>query len=251
MSTRRGTFLAGATAAVLAALLLAMYVSRYRSSVNQGSSKVAVLVAKANILKGTSGDVIASNGGFQVTSIRKDQAKNGAIVDPAQRRGTVAKTEIFSRQQLTASDFVPATGSLTGQLTGDLRAIAIPLDDAHGMIGNVTVGDRVDIIAGFTLVGLSQPHPVVRLIAQNVSVLRIPESASRGGIGGASTKQVVLAVPSKVAVEAALAVDHGNLWLFLRPPSGAKPTYKQLVTMETVMLGLNPVAVLHGFGGQR
>jgi hypothetical protein len=36
----------------------------------------------------------------------------------------------------------------------------------------------------------------------------------------------------------------------LRPPSGARPSAPKLITVETLLLGISPTAVLHTFGGK-
>ena len=51
--TRGGAVLIGGVAAVLAAILLVVYLHSYRSSVNSGSRPMTVLVAKSLIPKGT------------------------------------------------------------------------------------------------------------------------------------------------------------------------------------------------------
>ena len=48
----------------------------------------------------------------------------------------------------------------------------------------------------------------------------------------------------------AFASDNGKVWLVLRPPTGARASAPKLVTVETLLLGVSPVAVLHSFGGK-
>ena len=57
-TTRRGSLLVGAAAAVLAGIILLAYLHQYRNSVNSASAPVSVLVAKNLIQKGTPGDII-------------------------------------------------------------------------------------------------------------------------------------------------------------------------------------------------
>ena len=56
-SSRGGAILLGVAAAVLAAILLAVYVTRYRDSVKSGTVNVPVLQATHLIPKGTPGDL--------------------------------------------------------------------------------------------------------------------------------------------------------------------------------------------------
>ncbi len=59
-TTRRGSLLVGAAAAVLAGIILLAYLHSYRNSVNSGAAPVSVLVAKNLIQKGTPGDIIGT-----------------------------------------------------------------------------------------------------------------------------------------------------------------------------------------------
>src|SRR5207244_11583586 len=118
---------------------------------------------------------------FQAQSIRESQLRTGAISDTASLRGQVTKTDILPRQQLTLADFTTARGGLSGELQSAQRAITIPIDSAHGMIGQIATGDRVDGYAGFQvnpvdslgrpLSNTGQARPVLGLIMQNVGVV--------------------------------------------------------------------------------
>jgi Flp pilus assembly protein CpaB len=259
-STRGGTLaLAGLTAAI-AAIAVFAYVRHYRSSVEEGGTAATVLVTPAQgevIPKGTPGNLIATKHLFQAQTFREDQLLEGAISDPSTLRGRVAKVDILPGQQLTVSDFTSAkTGIATG-LAGVQRAITISIDAAHGMIGQINDGDRVDVYAGFNVnpvdargipIGAGQARPVLRLIMQNVPVLHVEKSDKFGSSGEAN--EVTLKTTSYQSQKLAFASDNGKIWLVLRPPSGARPAAPRLITVETLLLGISPTAVLHTFGGK-
>ena len=92
LATRQGTLFVGIGAAVLAGILLLVYVSRYRNSLSSGSEPLTVIVAKRFIHAGTSGTVIGRQDLFLTTRIRRSQATDGALSDPAYIRGRVAHT---------------------------------------------------------------------------------------------------------------------------------------------------------------
>lgn len=256
-STRGGTFALAGLAAVIAAIAVAVYVKHYRDSVSKGATPATVLVATSLIPKGTPGTDIATKQMFQAQSIRESQLRTGAISDTSSLRGMVAKTDILPRQQLTTADFTSAGGGLAGQLSADQRAITIPVDTAHGMIGQIGAGDRVDVYAGFQvspidalgrpLSNIGQSRAVLRLIMQNVTVMAVTKSTQFGG--GGNTSQVTLRTTAYQASELAFAADNGKLWLVLRPPSGARPSPPKLMTVETLLLGASPVTELHSLGG--
>ena len=82
-SSKGWTLALGIGAALLAAILLVVYLNRYRSSVDAQNAATPVLVAKNLIPRGTSGTIIAKKELFQVASLPKDDLKVGAISDPA------------------------------------------------------------------------------------------------------------------------------------------------------------------------
>ena len=120
----RGLTLAlGIGAALLAAILLLVYLDRYRSSVDAENAATPVLVAKNLIPKGTSGTIIAKQQLFQVASLPKNDLKVGAISDPAYLNGRVAAADIFPGQQVTTADLsVTTTEAVPTSLTGSSAA---------------------------------------------------------------------------------------------------------------------------------
>jgi pilus assembly protein CpaB len=256
-STRGGTLLLAGLTAVIAAIAVFAYVKHYRSSVQEGGVPATVLVSSGLIPKGTPGAAIATKHLFQARTIRESQLREGAISDVASLRGTIAKSDILPNQQLTVADFASAKGGLSAQLTGVQRAITISIDAAHGMIGEIGKGDRIDVYAGFNVmpidaqgrpVGSGQSRAVLRLIMQNVPVLGVTKSNRFGGTGDDS--QVTLQTTSHQAQKLAFASDNGKVWLVLRPPTGARPSAPSLITVETLLLGVSPVAALDSFGGK-
>src|SRR5215831_10844480 len=153
-STRAGTLALAALAALIAGVAIAVYLNKYRHSINAEGAPVTVLVAKKVIAKGTPGSAIAASGLFQTTTIRESQLRNGALSDPASLRGRVAAQDIYPGQQLTTADFAAGGTTAAGTLTKAERLISIPLDSAHGLIGTVQAGDHVDVFAGFNVLPL-------------------------------------------------------------------------------------------------
>jgi Flp pilus assembly protein CpaB len=255
-STRGGTLALAGIAALIAAIAVFAYVKHYRNNVERGGQAASVMVAPSLIPKGTPGTAIATRHLFQVQSIRESQLLEGAISDPSILRGKVAKTDIFPGQQLTVADFASAKTGISSELAGIQRAITIPIDSAHGMIGQISAGDRVDVYAGFNVtpvdslgrpIGTGQSRAVLRLIMQNITVLAADKSKS---FGGSNTAQVTLRTTALEAEKLAFASDNGKTWLVARPPTGARPAPPSIVTAETLLLGVSPVTVLRSIGGR-
>lgn len=259
-STRRGSVALAIFAAVIAGALILVYINRYRQSVRANSAPVTVLVAKGTIAKGTPGKIVAAGSLFTVTTLPQSQLLSGAISDPSTLIGRAASQDIYAGQQLTTADFSASAASTTSSLTGDQRAMTIPLDAAHGLIGQVHAGDHVDVYAGFNVVSISatgvplsggQGQAALRQIMQNVPVLAV-STGKAGGLGSSSAggSNVTLKVSGEQAAELAFASDNGKIWLSLRPSAGAASIKPGIVTAETLLLGIPPVTVRHSVRGQ-
>src|SRR3954468_14822150 len=166
-TSRGGAIAVGVTVAVIAAILLIVYVSRYKSSVDSTAAPVPVLVAKSLIPKGTPGSTVAAKGLYQNTSVPSDSVQAGAISDPNALSGRLAVSDIYPGSQLTLNNFsAEASGALNAQLTGRDRAVTMAIDVVRGSLANVASGDRVDIYTQVNING----RVVIQLFRANVLV---------------------------------------------------------------------------------
>lgn len=233
-STRRGSVILGVGAAVVAGIILLVYLHAYRNSVHSSTSPAPVLVAKSLIQKGTPGDIIGTTRLFQIGSVPKGDLRTGALTDPEALKGRIALTDIYPGQQLTASDFAYAPpGTLQTSITGDQRVINLSTDAEHGMIGQISAGDHVDIFGGFDLASAGGNQPVIKLLFPDVLVLRAPYAGSSGGI-------LSLRAPVRQAAQMMYAADNGRLWFVLRPAAGAKTVNPGIINAQT-LLSARPV----------
>lgn len=246
LSTRGGTTVVAVITALLAAGILMIFLSQYRDSVDVADDVSTVLVAKNLIEKGSPGDVVAEDALFQTTTVRKDDLKDGAIADPSTLKGKIATTDVFPGEQLVASEFVAATPGILNRLRGFDRAIAVPLDEAHGMIGNVKSGDHVDVLAGIGLQqgGSESRRATLRVIMHDALVLKVPDKPTAGAAGGpGTTKPVILRVPDRKASEIAFAADIGKVWIVARPKVGAKESRVPTVDIQSLAVGVGAKAL--------
>jgi Flp pilus assembly protein CpaB len=255
-STRRGTLMVAGGAALLAGALILIYLNGYRNSVQSEGAPVTVLIAQENIAKGTSGAVIASKNLYRTTTMRESQLTEGAFSDPANLKGQVVTQEIFKGSQLTATSFAAGGESLAAGLSGTDRIVAVPVDAAHGLIGEINAGSHVDIFAGFNIVPLradgtpvsgGQARAVLKRIITDAPVVSV--AVKTGGLGSSNTK-VLLKLSDKQSADLAFASDNGKIWLSMRPGAGAESTPPNLVTVETLLLGTPPLNVLRSLRGR-
>jgi len=241
LSTRSGTFALAAVAAVAALGVLLVFMSNYRDSVRSGADEVTVLVANRAIDKGTSGDVIAEAGLFSSTKVSEVDASEGAFADPSALRGQVAGETIYKGEQLTAASFGSGADPIAGRLEGTQRALAIPVSEAEGNVGQLDAGSRIDVLGGFNAEQTGgRTRPIMDVLARNVLVLKVPEASSNSSSANDDNRQVVVRVTDIEASRIAFASDTGQIWLTIRPPTLAKNSKINPVQLES-LLGLDTI----------
>ena len=222
MSSRGWAIALGIGAVVLAAILLVVYLDRYRARVSGENAPTPVLVAKQLIPQGTPGSLVATNGMYAATTLPAKEVEVGAVADPSYLAGRAAATDIFPGQQITSTDFAASdTASVDSQITGTQRGIAISIDNVHGVLSQLQVGDSVDIYTSVS--------GTVKLFEPNVKVLTIP--AVPGPSGGSN---LVLRIETADASKWAYAADNTQFYFVLRPQAGAKPTAPSTASITTL-----------------
>ena len=228
MSSRGWAIALGIGAVVLAAILLVVYLDRYRARVSGRNAPTPVLVAKRLIPRGTSGSLIASQSMYAPTTLPRKEVQVGAISDPQYLVGRAAAADILPGQQFTAVDFAASdTSAVNSQITGTQRALAISLDDVHGAASQVRVGDSVDV---YIELGGRGGQALVKLFRPDVKVVAVPTVPGPNGSGN-----LILRVDSKDVSNFAYAADNSQLYFVIRPVSGAKPTKKSTGTAASVL----------------
>jgi pilus assembly protein CpaB len=242
--TRRGAVTIAAVSAVLAGMLLLAFVTQYKKDVQAGTLEQPALVADRLIPKGTAGSVVVSDGLFQPASVQRESLESGALTSAAMLEGKVATRDVYPGEQLTAADFAASADPLRSPLRGVQRAMAVPIDSAHGMVGELRAGDKVDIIAGFNAAGAStgRGRPEMRTLASDILVLKAPEDSAKAPNGNVSEKLSVRLAADQAA-KVAFAADNGKVWFILRPPAGAKDSPPSSVTLDALLTGAPTIEV--------
>ena len=223
MSSRGWALALGIGAVVLAAILLVVYLDRYRARVSGRNAPTPVLVAKRLIPSGTPGTLVATQGMYAPTTLPRKEVEVGAIADPAYLAGRAAAADIFPGQQLTETDFAASdTAAVKSQITGTQRAFALSLDGNHGVSSQVLPGDRVDVYIAV--------NGTTKLFRPNVEVLTTPTVAGPAGGGN-----LILQIETKDAATWLFAADNSQLIFVLRPVAGAKPTKRSQATAASLL----------------
>lgn len=260
ISSRRSTILLSILAAAVAGGLILVYVNRYRDSVKSQGAPVTVLVARQSISKGTAGSIIAAQSLYSATTLRQSQILSGAFSDPSSLRGKVAIRDIYPGAQLVASDFAAASTNIAASLTASDRIVSIPLNSAQGLSGALQAGDHVDVYVGFNVVPVGangvelaggQSRPIVRRVMTDIPVVAIAGKSSGAFTSSSGSTNISFKVTDQQAADLAFASANGQIWLALRPSTGAASSPPNIVTMETLLLGVPAKVVLQSLGGRR
>jgi Flp pilus assembly protein CpaB len=225
MSSRGWAIALGVGAIALAAVLLVVYLDRYRSRVGGANAPTLVLVANRVIPEGTPGALVASQTMYSPTTLPRKEVEVGYVTDPQFLTGRATAAEILPGQQLTDADFAAVSDSSVGsQIIGFERGISIAIDNVHGSLSQVQAGDFVDIYVA--------AEGEVTLFRPNVKVLAIPSTAGPSGEGN-----MILRIATQDAADFAFAADNTQLWFVLRPVAGAKPTAPDTADLGTLTRG--------------
>jgi Flp pilus assembly protein CpaB len=225
MSSRGWAIALGIGAIILAAILLVVYLDRYRARANGENAPTPVLVAKRLIPKGTPGTLVASQSMYAATTVPHKEVTVGAISDPAYLAGRAAAVDVFPGSQITTTDFSASASNLVqSQIVGPERAISVSIDNIHGSLGELQAGDSIDLYIG---VGGRGGQAEVKLFRPNVKVLAVPTSA-----GG----NLVLRIPNAHdAANFAYVADNTQMYFVLRPVVGATPTPPSTATVTSIL----------------
>lgn len=203
LANRRNSILVAVLSAVLAAVLIYLFVSHYhKASPPAAPLETTVWVAARNIPQGTSEATAAAAGLFKSMTVPVNKAVAGAIGDPAVITGDAAAVAIVAGQQLTVADFTKTADTVSAELTGSQRAVAFSLDSEHGLTSFLAPGNTVDIM------GLSGG-------ASTLLLQKVPVLSNSGGL-------VVLRLTDRQALLITAATGSYSLWLTLRPSLNAK-----------------------------
>ena len=237
LSTRRGIMTVATAAAVLAGAILLVFLNAYRDGLTGGGKSETVLVAKQLIAKGAPAEVIAAEGMYQSTTLDQNKVEDGAISDPDAIKDRYAARSIFPGEQLRPEDFTSNTDGFSSRVAGYERAMAVPVDNHHGMIGELRAGDHVDVIGAYLLTSGSAlvTSSVTKTLLQDVLVLKAPEEREEGL---ADEQEVYLKVPSDRDAEViAYTAEIGKIWLTLRPAAGAQSHSPAIGTVQRALFG--------------
>jgi Flp pilus assembly protein CpaB len=242
--------------AVVAAALVALYVTNYRKSVQNGAKFATVYVASDDIPSGTIGAQVAAGKFITTESVPKHSIIPGAISSPKQVSNLVAAEEIFKGQQISVRAFRPATQQgVFAQFSGNLRAMMLPGDANQLLYGTLKAGDHVDLVVNIhykVVESLAQSsnstsRVASRVVLRNILVLQAPQSTSGASTGSYAA---MLALTDSQTQKLFFAMKNGDWTLVLRPTNNPADSPDSVETIESMLGdGLKVPQILQLTGG--
>jgi pilus assembly protein CpaB len=264
LTTRTGALTLAIVLAVAAALLVVAYVKSYQSDVNSRNGEVSVLVANQTIPQLTPGDQVVEATMYRTTTVPKGSLVDGAVTNPDQLKGLVARNEVYPGEQLTTNQFIKSdTNSVAVNLKPNQRAIDFPASPGQGLVGQLQVGDHVDVVANFDVMPIDpatglprqggQAIPVTKTIAKDVLVLGVPDTSTSGGVGDHGTNSVLtLAISVSDVQHVVFAQEKGDIYFVLRPPGSGDDVTPAIDDVRSVLRGTQGDRLLYSvLGGGR
>lgn len=228
--------------AVVAAALVALYVTNYRKSVQNSAKLATVYVASQDIPEGTSGAQVAAGKFISKQSVPKHSIVPGAISSPKQVSSLVAGEQIYKGQQISVRAFRPSTQQgVFAQFSGNLRAMMLPGDANQLLYGTLKAGDHVDLIVNIHYkvvpsilqAGNSISRVAARVVLRNILVLQAPQSVSANATAGSYA--AMLALTDSEAQKLFFAMKNGDWSLALRPTNNPADSPESVETIESML----------------
>jgi Flp pilus assembly protein CpaB len=223
--------------AVLAAVLVGIYITSFRHSVTHGAGLVKVLVASRDIPAGTEGSSVAGGGYLKGQTVPRRAVVAGSITSGAPLTSLVTAGPIYKGEQITLRQFKPlAQGGVFAKFSGKLRAVNIPGEARQLLAGTVSDGDRVDVVANVKYSLGSVQRSTSRVILRNLLVLKAPDAPSSSDTQSSSpTSTATLAMTDRQSQTMLWAMSNASWLLALRPTAGPRNSKPSLETLHSIL----------------
>ena len=220
--------------AVLAVVLIGVYIASYRNSVTNGAELVKVLVASRDIPAGTTGSTVAGGGYMKTETVPRRAVVPGSVVSGGPLTSLVSKDAIFKGEQITLRQFGPMTqAGIFAKFSGKQRAIAVLGEPTQLLAGTLSDGDRVDVVATTSYMFAGFRRSSSRVALRNLLVLEAPEEVSDVNTGAKSTATLVM--NDRQSQTMAWAMKNSTWFLALRPTKRPRDSQASLENLKTFL----------------
>jgi Flp pilus assembly protein CpaB len=225
--------------AVLAVVLIGIYMVSYRNSVTNGAELVKVLVAARDIPAGTRGTAVASGGYLKTQTVPRRAVVPGSIVSGKPLTSLVSSDPIYKGEQITLRQFGPiAQAGVFAKFSGKQRAVALLGEPTQLLSGTLSDGDHVDVVATAQYTSRGLARSTSRVVLRNLLVLEAPDQKDAGSGEETST---TLVMNDRQTQTMAWAMKNSTWFLTLRPTARPRNSRTSLETLKTFLgRGLPP-----------
>lgn len=235
--------------AVLAVVLIGIYIASYRNSVNSGAELVKVLVAARDIPAGTKGSAVASGGYLKTQTVPRRAVVPGSVVSGAPLTPLVSTDPIYKGEQITLRQFGPiAQAGIFAKFSGKQRAIALLGEPTQLLSGTLSDGDRVDVVATAKYTSSGLQRATSRVALRNLLVLEAPDGKT--DVSSSEKTSATLVMNDRQTQTMAWAMKNTTWFLTLRPTKRPRDSRASLETLKTFLgRGLPPSEALRRIAG--
>jgi Flp pilus assembly protein CpaB len=226
--------------AVLAVVLIGIYIVSYRNSVTNGAELVKVLVASRDIPAGTKGSAVASGGYMKTETVPRRAVVPGSVVSGAPLTSLVSTNPIYKGEQITLRQFGPmAQAGIFAKFSGRQRAVSVLGDPTQLLDGVVSDGDRVDVVATAKYRNFGLDRATSRVVLRNLLVLEAPDGKT--DVASTEDTSATLVMNDRQTQTMAWAMKNTTWFLALRPTKRPRDSKASLETLKTFLgRGLSP-----------
>jgi Flp pilus assembly protein CpaB len=237
--TRLRNLIVPVALAVLAVVLIGVYMISYRNSVTNGAGLVKVLVAARDIPAGTKGSAVASGGYLKSQTVPRRAIVPGSIVSGAPLTSLVSSDPIYKGEQITLRQFGPiAQAGIFAKFSGKQRAVALLGEPTQLLSGTLSDGDHVDVVATAQYSSRGLSRSTSRVILRNLLVLEAPAQVDGSS---SETSSATLVMNDRQTQTMAWAMRNSTWFLTLRPTARPRSSKTSLETLKTFLgRGLPP-----------
>lgn len=244
--------------ALVSAVVTALLLFVFLNSLNKPTEvpKITVLTAAAPIPADTpiTADMLTA------AELPSEAVLPGAMTDPSQVVGKVAKAEIYPGEQLLGEKLVEpgesSENTLAYAIEPGMRAITIAVSETSGVAFMITPGNHIDILgaimyddtsadagggdpaAGNAASGESGAKSYTTLLLENVHVLAVDRVLSKSGKVNTDAPvytTLTLQVTPEEAMKLSMAQFEGELRMLLRSPLDEDLTKLPSLTLDDIM----------------
>ena len=172
----------------------------------------------------------------------------GAVLDPADAVGKLARSDIYPGEQLLAQklmDREDQRGGLSVKVEEGKRAVSIPVGQVSSLHGLLEVNDRVDVLVTFGYemeernaeTGSREEKKYIgtSTIIHNTPILAVNSRTVSAAEKAGETTTITVMVEPDEAQQIALAIQQGSIQLSLRSPEDGNVTVIPMIGIEALV----------------